>query len=303
MRVIPVAKSDYNLNRKILNSKNVVNTSFCANGGGSDLQEVANHLFELGQRELPFFLSTLRDIAGDLPLLYRVKKPYSILSKIDRAKIAPHRPFVEYKEAVNDLLGATIISNSDKTTEKIVDNLIMAIKAKKINILKIKNNTQSDLPYYLSPEHINKIHAANQQVGLERMLVINDDGIDREDGYIGTNILGQTANGCSFEEQIKGANVRNIDIGFHIPWSILSNGKVIVPSEEAANLMLKPLESACLSLTPSQVDGYNRYQRAAYKAARENELGLQREYPQLPDSLPAILDFNNVTRIHKQVVG
>lgn len=303
MRVIQVAQSDYNFNRKTQNSKNIVNTSFCAHGNSSDLHEVANRLFELGQKELPFFLSTMKDMAGDLPLLYRVKKPYSVLSKIDRAKIAPHRPFVEYKDAVNDLLGATIISNNDKTTDKVVDNLIMAIKAKKIKILKIKNNTQSDLPYYLSTENIIKINNANTEMGFDRIIVVTDNGINREDGYIGTNILGKTTNGCSFEEQLKGANVRNIDIGFHIPWSILSNGKIIVPSEEAANIMLKPLESTCLSLTPSQVDEYNRYQRAAYKAARENEFGLRREYPQLPDSLPAILDFNNVTRIHKQVIG
>lgn len=303
MRVVAVVKNDYMYNKKSQNSNNAISISFCSNNGVSDFSYMANRLFELGQKELPSFLSTMRDIAQDLPLFARVKKPYSIISRMERKGVSSNQSFAEYKKAVNDLLGVTILSDNDKSTEKIVDNLVSAVKARKIKVLRVKNHTQSNLPYYLSHENINKIHAANQEAGLERMSVLHDNGLNSEDGFIGTNILGQTANGCLFELQIKGPKVRNIDIGFHIPWSILTNKKNIIPSDETARLNLKPLESACLNLTPSQIDAYNTYQRAAYKAAREDELGLQSEYPQLPNSLPVILDFNNVLRIHHLVVG
>lgn len=303
MRVFAIGKNNYTNNDLKQSSKTVSSLSFCSNNVASELPEIANRLFMIGQQELGSFLPIMKGIADGLPLLYRVKKPYSIASKIERTGLPQICSFAEYQKAANDLLGATIITDGDATTGKVVDNLAAAVRSKKIKFVRIKNTTQSNLPYYLSPEDISKLQQVHNVLSLEQIKVVHDSGLKREDGYIGTNILGQTASGCFFELQIKDANVRNIDIGFHIPWSILSNRKVIIPSNEAASQILKPLEAACLSLTPAQVDDYNGYQRAAYKAARENGLGLKSEYPQLPLSLPRILDYKNVLRIHGLVIG
>lgn len=200
----------------------------------------------------------------------------------------------EAKAIVNDLHGFRLTpkDTSAKGINEIFSYIVNAIEDERICITQVKNYTSASGEHYFSTEQCEAIKAACARRGIIFDLIEKP----KPSGYCAVQLKIQHKNGALGELQIRGKLVNEVDAGEHLFYD-LKQGKDIFKSNNQRGELLYHLEKAIKKLTPEELLEYQEYRKQSYKYARQKEMGLNPEKPQLPKCCDNILSMESLSEL------
>lgn len=224
----------------------------------------------------------------------RPKSFGSLLSKLEElASISPTIPdalgnlsmLSDFSEQVSDGIGITIQlhTGSKAGAGKMVDALCAAVRAGKIEIIKISNHRGVDIPGYVNEDMMQKISDVCKAVAGNPCARESPDKEIRDNGYTTFQVNVRFPNGLLGDIHIRGSMVEWVARADHIVYLIRKNR----PPSVLDTAKFHSFTAEVLSMTDDQKQAYNEYLAAWYCYARLTEAGDRSATipPQKPDIL------------------